>query len=113
MAPERLMRRDPMNRKIQIGLSILLMGVLLCGCSKNKLTFENWSAIQIGDSHKTVEDILGEPWQATENTWLYYDKDKHIKAYIYLVDGQKVKGKTWSDPQRGIVESNQKKSGQK
>ena len=84
--------------------SVLLVSLLLCGCAE-KLTYQRWETIHNGDLPEVVKATLGEPWQTTDMAWVYYNDDhRHINSYVYF-EADKVIGKTWSDPQRGMVGS--------
>lgn len=75
--------------------------LLLLGCTQ-KLTYERWQTIHEGDSPEAVHAILGEPLEKLDMRWMYMDADRGISADIYF-ESAKVTGKTWSDPDRGIV----------
>lgn len=80
----------------------LVVGLILvvCGCAQ-KLTYERWQTIHDGTTPEVVKATLGEPFQTTEQTWVYQDSDHTITAFIYFKDGQVI-GKQWKDLQRGI-----------
>lgn len=86
----------------RLGLCVsVLLACLLCGCAQ-KLTYERWQSIHTGDEPPVVEALLGEPVEKLDMRWLYMDPDRGISADIYFQE-DRVIGKTWSDPDRGMV----------
>ena len=83
----------------QWGLAAAVL--VLCGCAE-KLTYQRFETIHEGASRAAVEATLGEPWQTTGQEWIYYDADRGITAHVYF-DDEDVIGKTWADPERGMV----------
>jgi len=79
---------------------IMLVLLALVGCAE-KLTYQRWQTVHDGMSRDAVQATLGKPWQTTDQTWLYYDEDRHINAQIYY-EGDKVIGKAWQDPEFGM-----------
>lgn len=79
---------------------ILLVGFMLMGCAE-KLTYQHWQTIHDGMSSDAVQATLGKPWQTTDQTWLYYDENRHINAQVYY-GKDKVIGKAWQDPEFGM-----------
>lgn len=80
----------------------VVVAAMAAGCSQ-KLTYERWATIQPGDSEEVVAATLGEPAdKPSDMTWLYLDPDRNITAYIYFDDAQVI-GKTWADPERGMI----------
>ena len=76
----------------------------VCGCAE-KLTYQRFQMIQVGDSSQVVDATLGEPWHKTEPTWVYNDVERDITVRVYFEDG-KVSGKRWDDPVHGSEGSN-------
>lgn len=74
--------------------------LLLAGCAE-KLTYDRWQTIYVGQSQDGVEETLGDPTEKLEMRWMYHDNDRCINADIYFQDC-KVIGKTWSDPRHGM-----------
>jgi len=79
---------------------VMLVALILVGCAE-KLVYERWQTVHDGMSSDAVAATLGEPWKTTDQTWLYYDEDRHINAQIYY-EGDKVIGKAWQDPKFGM-----------
>lgn len=79
-----------------------MLAVVLCGCSE-KLTYERFQTISVGDSPQTVEAILGKPWMKSINdqAWVYQNVDRGINAVIYFQDSQ-VTSKKWGDATHGL-----------
>ncbi|HSW47321.1 MAG TPA: hypothetical protein VLM89_17290 [Phycisphaerae bacterium] len=88
------------TRLFAFGL-IVLFGLLAIGCAE-KLTYQRWETVHDGMASDAVQATLGPPWQTIDQTWLYSDENRSINATIYFDQG-KVVGKTWVDPQRGMV----------
>ena len=74
--------------------------MLLIGCEQ-KLTYDRWELICDGQSPDAVEATLGKPCEKLDLNWMYMDMDRGITANIYFQDN-KVTGKTWADPDRGM-----------
>lgn len=89
-------------RGVRLGLLFVLPALLwTAGCSQ-KLTYERWESVYEGQRADVVEQVLGEPVERLDMRWLYMDADRGITADIYFQDGEVI-GKTWSDPERGMV----------
>ncbi len=87
--------------RVSLGFFAVLVPLFALGCSQ-KLTYERWDAISEGDSPEVVQAVLGEPVEKLDMRWMYMDPDRGVTADIYFGDS-KVIGKTWADPDRGMV----------
>lgn len=79
---------------------IVPLAFLFLGCSQ-KLTYDRWELIRDGQSPDAVQATLGEPVEKLDMSWLYMDADRGVTANIYFQEN-KVIGKTWCDPDRGM-----------
>lgn len=77
------------------------LGITLLGCAE-KLTFNRFETIHEGDPPEAVEATLGKPDMRQDTTWIYSDLDRQIRADVYFRES-KVIGKTWRDPEHGMV----------
>jgi len=84
--------------------AVAALGVMICGCAR-QLTYERWNTLHNGATPEAVEATLGEPWQRMDDTWLYHDRGRGITATIYF-ERDRMTGKQWADPDRGVVGSN-------
>jgi len=84
---------------VRVGLA--LMCIAAGGCEQ-QLTFERWQTIHKGMSRAQVRAALGQPWQATAQTWVYYDEQRGAAVMVWF-DGDKVIGTTWQSPQHGLL----------
>ncbi len=74
-------------------------GVVLAGCSK--LTFDHYQMVYDGQGKDGVRNTLGDPFEDTGNTFIYYDADRQINASVYFDDDGNTIGKEWHDPEHG------------
>ncbi|NLX22225.1 MAG: hypothetical protein GXY55_11250 [Phycisphaerae bacterium] len=88
-----------MKSRIKVWLGLIMCGLLLAGCAE-KLTFERWQTIHDGMHSDAVTATLGEPWQTTEQTWIYSDENRGVTAMVYFRDDAVI-GKTWQSPEHG------------
>ena len=80
---------------------LIAVGAFLSLGCEQKLTYDRWELVRDGQSPEAVEATLGKPCEKMDLSWLYMDMDRGITANIYFQDN-KVTGKTWADPNRGM-----------
>lgn len=87
-----------MNAKRLIA-GLMTGGILLMvtGCAE-KLTYERWKTLNLGDSTEAVEKTLGKPWEREFGTWVYYDSDRNVTATAIFDENGKLLKKTWLSP---------------
>ena len=78
---------------------VALVGVVLfAGCSRDKLTRDNFMLVRQNVSTRAdVSELIGEPQERIDNRWLY---ERHKKGLIVLVEFDKkgkVERKQWID----------------
>ena len=73
---------------------------LLIGCGSH-LTYERWQSVHEGMSPAQVQSILGQPWQTTAQSWVYYDETREVAVMVWYGD-DKVIGTTWQSPEYGL-----------
>jgi hypothetical protein len=66
------------------------------------MAFERWQTIEKGMSRAQVRSAMGEPWQETEQTWVYYDEQDGSAAMVWFAENEVI-GTTWQCPQHGLL----------
>lgn len=99
--PARFVRLAAFARPVRL-VPLAALALLACGCEQ-KLTYERFQTLSVGDSPEVVETTLGKPWMkgVGGQTWVYQDQDRGISASVYFQDA-KVARKKWSDPDHGL-----------
>ncbi len=83
------------TKGIVVGMLLLVFG---CG---EKLTYQRWQSIQDGADKDQVEEILGEPFQRTNGTWVYQDSGRNITSMVFFKDDAVI-AKRWACPEHGM-----------
>ncbi|MBN1347602.1 MAG: hypothetical protein JXQ73_33245 [Phycisphaerae bacterium] len=93
-----------MRRSVTLA-SIGLVGVVIMmglGCEQ-KLTYQRYELIHMGQEQLGVEKTLGEPVVKMTDQWTWNDSDRSITAHVWFNQEGKVLAKQWFDPKRGMV----------
>ncbi len=84
--------------------SLALFSVVLIslGCEQ-KLTYQRWDLVHMGQTQLGVEKTLGDPMVKMTDQWTWTDSDRSITAHVWYDQAGKVIAKQWFDPKRGMV----------
>ncbi len=82
---------------------LVVMVAFVAGCSE-KLTYERWQTLTTQSPKTEVETVLGEPYQQSDNRWVYHNSDKQITCDVDFGPGDKVMYSRWVDPKHGTHE---------
>jgi len=86
-----------------VGL-VLAAVMLTVGCEQ-KLTYQRFELIHMGQTQLGVEKTLGDPLVKMPDQWTWNDSDRSITAHVWYDKEGKVIAKQWFDPKHGMVGS--------
>ncbi len=88
---------------VSVGLVVAVVA-LNAGCEQ-KLTYQRFELVHMGESQLGVEKTLGEPLVKMADQWTWNDSDRSITAHVWYDKEGKAMAKQWFDPKHGMVGS--------